>query len=109
MGLPELVSQNHFTVKREEIIIHMIMSYVLGETNSSIQHNGSGVPVEPYNNTMKVEPESIHAFLQAACAGLGFDIGEVWWYSDPKGPSSKSGDLNSSNSSFIDIQNSVGG
>ena len=87
----------------------MIMSYVLGETISSIQHNGSGVPVEPSNNTMKVEPESIHAFLQAACAGLGFDIGEVWWYSDPKGPSSKNKDVNSSNSSFIDIQNSVGG
>ena len=25
-----------------------------------------------------MDPERIHAYLQAACAGLGFDIGEVW-------------------------------
>ncbi len=26
-----------------------------------------------------MDPERIHAYLQAACAGLGFDIGEVWF------------------------------
>jgi len=26
-----------------------------------------------------MEPGRIHAYLQAACAGLGFDIGEVWF------------------------------
>ncbi len=28
-----------------------------------------------------MDPERIHAYLQAACAGLGFDIGEVWFSS----------------------------
>jgi len=28
-----------------------------------------------------MDPERIHAYLQAACSGLGFDIGEVWFSS----------------------------
>jgi hypothetical protein len=28
-----------------------------------------------------MDPGRIHAYLQAACAGLGFDIGEVWFSS----------------------------
>lgn len=26
-----------------------------------------------------MDPGRIHSYLQAACAGLGFDIGEVWF------------------------------
>lgn len=32
-----------------------------------------------------MDPERIHAYLQAACAGLGFDIGEVWLSSNQSG------------------------
>ncbi|KAL7555349.1 hypothetical protein ACA910_001386 [Epithemia clementina (nom. ined.)] len=35
-----------------------------------------------------MDPERVHAYLQVACAGLGFDIGEVWWTSDENGSSS---------------------
>ncbi|GKY96927.1 hypothetical protein MPSEU_000651600 [Mayamaea pseudoterrestris] len=35
-----------------------------------------------------MDPDRVHAYLQAACAGLGFDIGEVWWTSDENGSSS---------------------
>jgi hypothetical protein len=35
-----------------------------------------------------MEPERVRAYLQVACAGLGFDIGEVWWTSDENGSSS---------------------
>ena len=31
-----------------------------------------------------MEPSRINAFLQAACAGLGFDIGEVWLHKGSK-------------------------
>lgn len=34
-----------------------------------------------------MDPDRVHAYLQAACAGLGFDIGEVWWTSDENGSS----------------------
>lgn len=32
-----------------------------------------------------MDPGRIHAYLQAACAGLGFDIGEVWFSSTNNG------------------------
>lgn len=35
-----------------------------------------------------MDPERVHAYLQVACAGLGFDIGEVWWTADENGSSS---------------------
>lgn len=28
-----------------------------------------------------MDPDRIHSYLKAACIGLGFDIGEVWWTS----------------------------
>lgn len=34
-----------------------------------------------------MDPGRIHAYLQAACAGLGFDIGEVWFSSNEAGSS----------------------
>mmetsp|Transcript_813 Transcript_813/g.1404 ORF Transcript_813/g.1404 Transcript_813/m.1404 type:complete len:920 (+) Transcript_813:138-2897(+) len=34
-----------------------------------------------------MDPERIHAYLQAACAGLGFDVGEVWFSSSETGSS----------------------
>lgn len=45
-----------------------------------------------------MDPERIHAYLQAACAGLGFDIGEVWFSSNETGSSTvaKIGKLSSS-------------
>ena len=39
-----------------------------------------------------MDPERIHAYLQAACAGLGFDIGEVWRITGPGTVTSKSED-----------------
>eukprot|EP00816_Leptocylindrus_hargravesii_P011030 CAMPEP_0196823004 /NCGR_PEP_ID=MMETSP1362-20130617/85680_1 /TAXON_ID=163516 /ORGANISM="Leptocylindrus danicus, Strain CCMP1856" /LENGTH=1194 /DNA_ID=CAMNT_0042202721 /DNA_START=298 /DNA_END=3883 /DNA_ORIENTATION=+ len=39
-----------------------------------------------------MDPERIHAYLQAACAGLGFDIGEVWRITGPGAATSKSVD-----------------
>lgn len=32
-----------------------------------------------------MDPERVRAYLQVACAGLGFDIGEVWWTSKANG------------------------
>lgn len=34
-----------------------------------------------------MDPERVRAYLQAACAGLGFDVGEVWWTSSESGSS----------------------
>jgi hypothetical protein len=33
------------------------------------------------NKTTKhiMDPDRVRAYLQVACAGLGFDIGEIWW------------------------------
>lgn len=35
----------------------------------------------------RMDPERVHSYLQVACAGLGFDIGEVWWTSNQSGAS----------------------
>jgi hypothetical protein len=35
-----------------------------------------------------MDPERVQAYLQAACSGLGFDIGEIWWTSNENGSSS---------------------
>ena len=34
-----------------------------------------------------MDPERVRAYLQVACAGLGFEIGEVWWTSNEDGHS----------------------
>ena len=34
-----------------------------------------------------MDPERVRAYLQVACAGLGFDIGEIWWTSNENGSS----------------------
>ena len=34
-----------------------------------------------------MDPERVRAYLQAACAGLGFDIGEVWFTTSENGTS----------------------
>ena len=34
-----------------------------------------------------MDPDRIHAYLQVACAALGFDIGEVWWTTNENGSS----------------------
>lgn len=34
-----------------------------------------------------MDPERIHAYLQAACAGLGMTIGEVWFAQNETGTS----------------------
>jgi hypothetical protein len=34
-----------------------------------------------------MDPERVRAYLQVACAGLGFDIGEVWWTANENGSS----------------------
>lgn len=31
-----------------------------------------------------MDPDRVRAYLQVACAGLGFDIGEIWWTSSAK-------------------------
>lgn len=38
-------------------------------------------------SSLVMDPERIRAYLQVACAGLGFDIGEVWWTSNESGSS----------------------
>jgi hypothetical protein len=32
-----------------------------------------------------MDPDRVRAYLQVACAGLGFDIGEIWWSSNEAG------------------------
>jgi hypothetical protein len=32
-----------------------------------------------------MDPDRVRAYLQVACAGLGFDIGEIWWSSNDDG------------------------
>jgi len=34
-----------------------------------------------------MDPCRIRSYLQVACAGLGFDIGEIWWTSNEYGSS----------------------
>ena len=34
-----------------------------------------------------MDPDRVRSYLQVACAGLGFDIGEVWWMSNENGTS----------------------
>lgn len=34
-----------------------------------------------------MDAERVRAYLQVACAGLGFDIGEIWWTSNENGSS----------------------
>jgi hypothetical protein len=34
-----------------------------------------------------MDADRVRAYLQVACAGLGFDIGEVWWMSNESGTS----------------------
>lgn len=34
-----------------------------------------------------MDADRVRAYLQVACAGLGFDIGEVWWMSNDSGTS----------------------
>lgn len=34
-----------------------------------------------------MDPERVRGYLQVACAGLGFDIGEIWWTSNESGTS----------------------
>lgn len=35
-----------------------------------------------------MDPDRVKAYLQVACTGLGFDIGEIWWSSENNGSSS---------------------
>ena len=35
-----------------------------------------------------MDPDRVRAYLQVACAGLGFDIGEIWWTNNNNGSSS---------------------
>jgi hypothetical protein len=35
-----------------------------------------------------MDADRVRAYLQVACTGLGFDIGEIWWSSDDKDGSS---------------------
>ncbi len=35
-----------------------------------------------------MDPDRVRAYLQVACAGLGFDIGEIWWSSNEEGETS---------------------
>ena len=37
-----------------------------------------------------MDPDRVKAYLQAACAGLGFDVGEVWWTTGESGAPSVS-------------------
>jgi hypothetical protein len=34
-----------------------------------------------------MDPERVRGYLQVACAGLGFDIGEIWWTQNETGTS----------------------
>ena len=34
-----------------------------------------------------MDADRVRSYLQVACAGLGFDIGEVWWMSNESGTS----------------------
>jgi hypothetical protein len=35
-----------------------------------------------------MDPDRVRAYLQVACAGLGFDIGEIWWSQSQDGAGS---------------------
>lgn len=35
-----------------------------------------------------MDPERVRSYLQVACAGLGFDIGEIWWSQSKDGDQS---------------------
>lgn len=62
-----------------------------------------------------MDPARIRAYLQVACAGLGFDIGEVWWTSSEEGSSTVAaieptlGNGNEGDSLTLSSYNSVSG
>jgi hypothetical protein len=44
--------------------------------------------LSPSSSQEAMDPDRVRAYLQVACAGLGFDIGEIWWTSNSDGGSS---------------------
>jgi len=36
-----------------------------------------------------MDADRVRSYLQVACAGLGFDIGEVWWMQNENGTTSQ--------------------
>jgi len=63
-----------------------------------------------------MDPDRVRSYLQVACAGLGFDIGEVWWMSNENGTStvaaitenSNSNDNNNNNNNNMGSENTAG-
>jgi hypothetical protein len=47
----------------------------------------SFIPFFNPNSAVTMDPERVRGYLQVACAGLGFDIGEIWWTSNESGTS----------------------
>jgi hypothetical protein len=54
-----------------------------------------------------MDPDRIHAYLQVACAALGFDIGEVWWTSNEDGTSTVAA-IGTSTIPWSNFQSNVG-
>lgn len=56
-----------------------------------------------------MDADRVRAYLQVACAGLGFDIGEVWWMSNESGTqtvaSAAIGKTYSSSVTYVDVIN----
>jgi len=40
-----------------------------------------------HHQQSSMDPCRIRAYLQVACAGLGFEIGEIWWTGNEHGSS----------------------
>mmetsp|Transcript_21571 Transcript_21571/g.32660 ORF Transcript_21571/g.32660 Transcript_21571/m.32660 type:complete len:208 (-) Transcript_21571:1279-1902(-) len=52
-----------------------------------------------------MDPDRVRAYLQVACAGLGFDIGEIWWTSS-KGNNTQAIENGNDSSQALDTNNS---
>jgi hypothetical protein len=56
-------------------------------TKSSTARNTKLQPRKKAFAAAKMDPERVRGYLQVACAGLGFDIGEIWWTQNETGTS----------------------
>jgi hypothetical protein len=50
-------------------------------TQQKNNHTHAYVIVKQKEIYYVMDPERVRAYLQVACTGLGFDIGEIWWTS----------------------------
>ena len=68
--------RNFQLVAKFEYLLSVKQSHVLFVIQFLL---GWGFQQQEHILTRIMDPDRVRAYLQVACAGLGFDIGEIWW------------------------------